>query len=132
MASKRKAHQEAQRRYRKTKKGMQKHCEAENRRRFRISEKNRETLDDTPANHRYRCLKIQVVPVGLKENKERDIKVKELKEQKKRNDFHAQGFTHDESYLRNCKKQFEKVTGWTGRSNEDTRSAAYFGWLGCR
>lgn len=25
---------------------------------------------------------------------------------------------------------FEKVTGWTGRSNEDTRSAAYFGWLG--
>ena len=29
------------------------------------------------------------------------------------------------------KAQFEKVTGWTGRSNEDTRSAAYFGWLGC-
>lgn len=28
------------------------------------------------------------------------------------------------------KKQFEKVTGWTGRSNEDTRSAAYFGWIG--
>jgi hypothetical protein len=28
------------------------------------------------------------------------------------------------------KAQFEKVTGWTGRSNEDTRSAAYFGWLG--
>ena len=27
------------------------------------------------------------------------------------------------------KAQFEKVTGWTGRSNEDTRSAAYFGWL---
>jgi len=30
----------------------------------------------------------------------------------------------------NGKKQFEKVTGWKGRSNEDTRSAAYFGWLG--
>ena len=30
------------------------------------------------------------------------------------------------------KAQFEKVTGWTGRSNEDTRSAAYFGWLGCK
>jgi len=30
------------------------------------------------------------------------------------------------------KKQFEKVTGWTGRSNEDTRSAAYFGWLGTK
>ena len=30
------------------------------------------------------------------------------------------------------KAQFEKVTGWTGRSNEDARSAAYFGWLGCR
>ncbi len=29
------------------------------------------------------------------------------------------------------KAQFEKVTGWKGRSNEDTRSAAYFGWLGC-
>jgi len=27
------------------------------------------------------------------------------------------------------KAQFEKVTGWKGRSNEDTRSAAYFGWL---
>lgn len=30
------------------------------------------------------------------------------------------------------KSQFEKVTGWKGRSNEDTRSAAYFGWLGCK
>lgn len=30
------------------------------------------------------------------------------------------------------KSQFEKVTGWTGRSNEDSRSAAYFGYLGCR
>ena len=28
------------------------------------------------------------------------------------------------------KEQFEKVTGWTKRSNEDTRSAAYFGFLG--
>ena len=28
------------------------------------------------------------------------------------------------------KKVFERVTGWTGRSNEDSRSAAYFGWLG--
>ncbi len=27
------------------------------------------------------------------------------------------------------KKQFERVTGWKQRSNEDTRSAAYFGWL---
>lgn len=27
------------------------------------------------------------------------------------------------------KKLFEKVTGWKMRSNEDTRSAAYFGWL---
>ena len=31
---------------------------------------------------------------------------------------------------REGKKQFEQVTGWTGRSNEDKRSAAYFGWLG--
>lgn len=30
------------------------------------------------------------------------------------------------------KTQFEKVTGWTGRSNEDTRSAAYFGFLGLK
>jgi hypothetical protein len=30
------------------------------------------------------------------------------------------------------KAQFEKVTGWKGRSNEDTRSAAYFGWLGTK
>ncbi|QDP67502.1 MAG: hypothetical protein Unbinned5350contig1004_9 [Prokaryotic dsDNA virus sp.] len=28
------------------------------------------------------------------------------------------------------KSQFESVTGWKGRSNEDTRSAAYFGFLG--
>jgi predicted RNase H-like nuclease (RuvC/YqgF family) len=32
----------------------------------------------------------------------------------------------------NGKAQFEKVTGWKGRSNEDTRSAAYFGWLGLK
>lgn len=30
------------------------------------------------------------------------------------------------------KAQFEKVTGWVGRSNEDNRSAAYFGWLGLK
>lgn len=30
------------------------------------------------------------------------------------------------------KAQFEKVTGWSGRSNEDTRSAAYFGYLGIK
>lgn len=30
------------------------------------------------------------------------------------------------------KKQFEMVTGWTGQSNEDTRSAAYFGWIGTK
>ena len=29
------------------------------------------------------------------------------------------------------KRIFESVTGWDGRSNEDTRSAAYFGWLEC-
>ena len=29
------------------------------------------------------------------------------------------------------KKEFERITGWKGRSNEDTRSAAYFGFLGC-
>lgn len=27
------------------------------------------------------------------------------------------------------KTQFQNVTGWTASSNEDTRSAAYFGWL---
>jgi len=30
------------------------------------------------------------------------------------------------------KKLFEKATGWTGRSNADTRSAAYFGFLEAR
>lgn len=30
------------------------------------------------------------------------------------------------------KTVFEKATGWKGRSNEDTRSAAYFGYLGLR
>ena len=28
------------------------------------------------------------------------------------------------------KDQFKRLTGWTGRSNEDTRSAAWFGYLG--
>jgi hypothetical protein len=28
------------------------------------------------------------------------------------------------------KAQFEKVTNWKGRSNEETRSAAFFGYLG--
>ena len=28
------------------------------------------------------------------------------------------------------KPMFERLTGWTGRSNEDSRSAAYFGYLG--
>ena len=27
------------------------------------------------------------------------------------------------------KKKFEMITGWNGSSNEDKRSAAYFGWL---
>ena len=30
------------------------------------------------------------------------------------------------------KKQFEQVTGWAKRSNEDTRSAAFFGYLGLK
>ena len=30
------------------------------------------------------------------------------------------------------KAQFEKVTGWSGRSNEDTRSASWFGYLGVK
>lgn len=28
------------------------------------------------------------------------------------------------------KKEFEKLTGWEGRTNEDMRSAAYFGYCG--
>lgn len=30
------------------------------------------------------------------------------------------------------KVHFEKLTGWKGRSNEDTRSAAYFGFMGLK
>lgn len=30
------------------------------------------------------------------------------------------------------KKQFEMATGWKKRSNEDTRSAAFFGFLACK
>lgn len=30
------------------------------------------------------------------------------------------------------KSQFELATKWKGRSNEDSRSAAYFGFLGCK
>lgn len=30
------------------------------------------------------------------------------------------------------KALFEKITGWTGRSNEDSRAAAFFGFLGLK
>ena len=30
------------------------------------------------------------------------------------------------------KKQFERVTGWTGQSNEDTRSASWMGYQGLK
>jgi hypothetical protein len=30
------------------------------------------------------------------------------------------------------KALFQKITGWEGRSNEDTRAAAFFGWLGLK
>lgn len=30
------------------------------------------------------------------------------------------------------KDAFTRITGWTGRSNEDSRSAAWFGYLGCQ
>lgn len=30
------------------------------------------------------------------------------------------------------KKEFERLTGWAGRSNEDSRSAAWFGFIGSR
>ncbi len=30
------------------------------------------------------------------------------------------------------KREFELVTGWKGQSNEDSRSAAYFGYLGVK
>lgn len=30
------------------------------------------------------------------------------------------------------KAEFERVTGWSGRSNEETRSAAFFGFLSLR
>lgn len=33
---------------------------------------------------------------------------------------------------KNDKESFQRATGWTGRSNEDTRSAAWFGWCGVR
>lgn len=32
----------------------------------------------------------------------------------------------------NDKKMFERITGWQGRSNEETRSAAWFGYQGVR
>lgn len=45
-ASKRKAHQEAQKRYRKTEKGKKAHREAENRRRMGLSKKIKKNVDD--------------------------------------------------------------------------------------
>lgn len=69
-AAKRKAHQEAQKRYRRTEKGKEAHREAENLRRVGLTKKNIEILDDTATNFQYRCLKIQVVAASLKENNE--------------------------------------------------------------
>ena len=49
-------------------------------------------------------------------------------------------FPHDPQYFypisrkwkdSNGKKEFMMATSWKERSNEDTRSAAYFGFLGC-
>ena len=45
-ASKRKAHKEAQKRYRKTKKGKEAHCEDENRRRMGLSKKIKKNMED--------------------------------------------------------------------------------------
>jgi hypothetical protein len=44
-------------------------------------------------------------------------------------------FTYQISKRWKCQQEkttFQRATGWTGRSNEDTRSAAYFGFLGVR
>lgn len=46
LAGKRKAHREAQRRYRQTLRGKKSHREAENRRRHRLIKKNEKKLDD--------------------------------------------------------------------------------------
>ncbi|GAH63050.1 unnamed protein product, partial [marine sediment metagenome] len=35
-----------------------------------LTKKNRKIMDDTGTNFQYRCLKIQVVSAGLKENNE--------------------------------------------------------------
>ena len=29
-------------------------------------------------------------------------------------------------------ERFKRVTGWQGKSNKDLRSAAFFGFLGCK
>lgn len=36
------------------------------------------------------------------------------------------------SQWKKSKGLFEKITGWKGSSNKDNRSAAYFGYLGCK
>ena len=46
IAGKLKKHGEAQRRYRQTLKGKKAHCEAENRRRYRLNKKSQKKMDD--------------------------------------------------------------------------------------
>lgn len=41
-------------------------------------------------------------------------------------------FTPQSGNWKDLKRQFELVTGWKGRSNGDTRSAAFFGFLALR
>lgn len=59
-ASKRKAHQEAQRRYRKTEKGKKAHREAENRRRIGLAKKNKKIMDDTDTKFQCSASKIEM------------------------------------------------------------------------
>ena len=59
-SSKRKAHQEAQKKYRQTQKGKNQHCEAENRRRVGLSKKNNRTMADTSCESHYKFRKEKI------------------------------------------------------------------------
>ena len=58
-AAKRKAHREAQKRYRQTEKGKKAHREAENRRRVGLTKKIQPIVDDATANLQCSCSKIE-------------------------------------------------------------------------
>jgi hypothetical protein len=70
IAGKRRSHRKSQRKYRQSSKGKKTHCEAENRRRHGLSQKNKKKMDDGTSTGSSKGCKVlsasvQTTPLGL-------------------------------------------------------------------